>query len=161
MAKETERKYLVVSDSFKSLAVKSVEIEQGYLGTDPDATVRVRVSDGRAWLTVKSRNVGATRGEWEYPVPADDAREMLRACCGGRMIAKTRYIVPSLAPDGTPDGLKWEVDVFHGRHEGLVVAEIELPSEDAVYALPPFIGREVTGEPQYYNSVLSGISPQG
>lgn len=149
MAKEIERKFLVLDDSYKAAAVRKIEIAQGYLSTDADATVRVRISDDAAWLTVKSRNYGAVRGEWEYAVPPGDAREMLASCCGCRIIEKTRYIVEA------GNGLIWEVDEFHGRHQGLVVAEIELPAEDAVFAKAPFIGREVTGLPEYYNSSLA------
>ena len=151
MAKEIERKFLVNDMSFLSHAVSKYEIAQGYLSTDPDATVRVRLSDKQAWLTVKSRNHGAVRGEWEYPVPLQEAAEMLAACCGSRKIEKTRYIVDA------GNGLKWEVDVFHGRHEGLVMAEIELPEADTPFSRPAFIGREVTDDPAYYNSVLSGV----
>lgn len=148
MAKEIERKFLVGDESYKELANGKIEIRQGYLSTDPEATVRVRVAGDRAFLTIKGRNRGAVRNEWEYPVPASDAIAMLPCCCG-RMVEKTRWIVPA------ENGLKWEVDEFHGRHEGLVVAEIELPAEDTPFVLPDFVGREVTGEPQYYNSALS------
>ena len=148
MAKEIERKFLVGDESYKALATENIEIRQGYLSTDPEATVRVRVAGDKAFLTVKGRNRGAVRNEWEYPVAASDAIAML-PCCGGRTVEKTRWIVPA------ENGLKWEVDEFHGRHEGLVVAEIELPAEDTPFARPAFVGREVTGEPQYYNSSLS------
>lgn len=151
MAKEIERKFLVISDNFINEAVSSREISQGYLCTNPDATVRVRISGREAWLTVKSRNHGATRGEWEYPVPVDDARRMITECCGGCSLEKTRYIVPA-----TEAGLQWEVDVFHGHHEGLILAEIELPAEDTSFTLPSFVGKEVTGDTRYYNSVLIG-----
>lgn len=151
MAKEIERKFLVTDPGFKTAATSCREISQGYLCTDPDTTVRVRISGPQAWLTVKSRNHGAARGEWEYEIPADDAREMIAECCGGRVLEKTRYIVPA-----AEKGLKWEIDVFHGRHEGLIVAEIELPSEDTPFSLPAFIGKEVTGDVRYYNSVLIG-----
>lgn len=148
MAKEIERKFLVGDESYKALATENIEIRQGYLSTDPEATVRVRIAGDKAFLTVKGRNRGAVRNEWEYPVPASDAIAMLPCCCG-RTVEKTRWIVPA------GNGLKWEVDEFHGRHEGLVVAEIELPAEDTPFVLPDFVGREVTGEPQYYNSALS------
>lgn len=148
MAKEIERKFLVGDESYKALATENIEIRQGYLSTDPEATVRVRIAGDKAFLTVKGRNRGAVRNEWEYPVPASDAIAML-TCCGGRTVEKTRWIVPA------ENGLKWEVDEFHGRHEGLVVAEIELPAEDTPFVRPAFVGREVTGEPQYYNSALS------
>lgn len=151
MAKEIERKFLVTDDSFKALAIGKKEIRQGYLCVDPDSTVRIRITDSTAFITVKSRNKGCVRDEWEYAIPVSDASQMLD-CCHGRTIEKTRYIVPA-----GEDNLVWEVDEFHGRHEGLVVAEIELPSSDTTFNPAPFIGREVTGEPQYYNSVLSGI----
>ena len=151
MALEIERKFLVTDDSYRALATGHTHMAQGYLSTDPDATVRVRIADGRARLTVKSRNRGAVRGEWEYEIPAEDARAMLESCCGTRMIEKTRYFVPA------GNGLVWEVDEFAGRHAGLVVAEIELPAEDTTFEKASFIGQEVTGDIRYYNSTLSGV----
>lgn len=148
MAKEIERKFLVRDDSYKTVAISHKDIIQGYLNTDPDATVRVRVAGDKAFLTVKSRNRGVVRDEWEYPVPTSDAEQMLRTCCPATMLKKRRWIVPA-------GDLCWEVDEFHGRHEGLVLAEIELPCEDCAIALPSFIGEEVTGNPAYYNSTLS------
>lgn len=146
MAKEIEHKYLVVNDSYVHLASNRCEIAQGYLSTDPERVVRVRLADNSGFLTVKSKNHGAVRGEWEYAIPPDDARQMLGLCRG--YISKTRYIVSF-------GGRVWEVDKFHGKNEGLTVAEIEIPSEDTVYDLPPFVGQEVTGKPQYYNSNLA------
>lgn len=148
MAKEIERKFLVANDTFFSMASRSVDIEQGYLCTDPDSTVRVRIKGDEAFITVKSRNQGATRNEWEYPIPVGDACEMMECCRG--VIKKKRFLVPY-------DGLVWEVDVFGGRHSGLVVAEVEIESEDVRLSLPPFVGEEVTGDPRYYNSVLADI----
>lgn len=147
MAKEIERKFLVTGTAYRVLAVKAREMAQGYICREPDSTVRVRVADGEGFITVKTRNHGATRNEWEYPIPAADARDMLAEACGP-LVEKTRYVVPA------GDGLNWEVDEFHGRLEGLVVAEIELPSEDTPFARPEFIGSEVTGDPRYYNSNL-------
>ncbi len=149
MSKEIERKFLVRDSSYRNIAVAQKSIAQGYLSTDPDATVRVRISDDKAYLTVKSRNKGATRNEWEYPISPIDARQMLEACSKSRIIEKTRYIVPG------SNGLKWEIDEFHGVLEGLVLAEIELPTEDAPFDIPEFIDREVTGDPKYYNSSLA------
>lgn len=148
MAKEIERKYLVTDDSYRSLAVSRAEISQGYISADPGHTVRVRISDGQGFITVKTRNIGAVRNEWEYEIPLADARAMLAAACSS-MLSKTRYIVPAT------DGLRWEVDEFHGCLDGLVVAEIELPDEDYPVDSPAFIGREVTGDPRYYNSNLA------
>lgn len=139
---------MVANDVFFSMASRSVDIEQGYLCTDPDSTVRVRIKGDEAFITVKSRNYGATRNEWEYSIPVSDAREMMECCRG--VIKKRRFLVPY-------DGLVWEVDVFGGRHSGLVVAEVEIGSEDVRLSLPPFVGEEVTSDPRYYNSVLAGI----
>ena len=150
MAKEIERKFLVNDDSFKQLATAKHHICQAYISADPDGTVRVRIKDDKAFITVKTRNHGCVRNEWEYEIPLSDAKEMIAACRGG-VIDKTRYIIPA------DNGLVWEIDEFHGRHQGLVVAEIELPSEDASFALPAFIGQEVTGNPAYYNSSLSQV----
>lgn len=147
MSKEIERKFLVKNTNFKPLAVSSRKLMQGYLSRRIDSTVRVRVCDDCAFLTVKGRNHGIVRDEWEYAIPVADAREMLERCAEGTVIVKTRYNVPF-------DGLMWEVDEFHGNHEGLVVAEVELPSADAELSLPPFVGEEVTGDPRYYNSNL-------
>ncbi len=148
MAKEIERKFLVTDQKYKNLANREEEIAQGYISVDPDRTVRVRIKGCKAYLTVKTRNHGMTRNEWEYSVPVEDAREMLAECCGN-ILSKTRYYVPA------GNGLTWEIDEFHGVHEGLTVAEIELPAENAAFSLPAFIGKEVTGDPAYYNSSLS------
>lgn len=147
MAKEIERKFLVTDSSYRAMASAERRIVQGYLSRDPRATVRVRIADGRAWLTVKGRNEGAVRDEWEYEIPASDARDMLWRCATGRVIEKTRYIVDYA-------GRRWEVDEFGGELSGLTVAEIELTSADEQPELPPFIGTEVTGDPRYYNSAL-------
>ncbi|MDE6484508.1 MAG: CYTH domain-containing protein [Duncaniella sp.] len=147
MATEIERKFLVTGSVYRDMAVEKKVIAQAYLSRQTDATVRVRRSDDRGFITVKGRNRGATRGEWEYEIPLQDAVEMA-ALAGGWSIEKTRYIVPYR-------GHTWEVDEFHGRHEGLVVAEVELSVEDEAIELPPFAGTEVTGDPAYYNSVLA------
>ncbi len=145
MGKEIERKYLVANDSYVAMSSAKHDIAQGYLSLDPERVVRVRIADEKAYITVKSKNHGAVRGEWEYPIPHDDALQMLPLC--KKLISKTRYIVHF-------DGYMWEVDVFHGRNQGLIVAEIEIPHEGASYNLPPFAGPEVTGDPRYYNSNL-------
>ncbi len=148
MAKEIERKFLVTNTSFISKAESSTNIRQAYISTNPDSTVRLRIKDSQAYMTVKGRNNGAERDEWEFSIPYSDACEMARKLCGGFSIDKTRYIVDH-------EGWKWEIDVFHGRHEGLIVAEIELPSAECQPPLPKFIGIEVTGDARYYNSMLS------
>lgn len=151
MSKEIERKFLVRSSEYRDLAIQKKEMMQGYLSLDPDATVRVRIVDEEAFITVKSRNKGAVRNEWEYSMPVDEGTEMLKTCCKSRLIEKTRYIVEA------GDGLKWEIDEFHGSLDGLVVAEIELPEEDYPVILPEFVGKEVTGDPRYYNSSLASL----
>lgn len=150
MAKEIERKYLVNSELYKSMAQCVKYIEQGYLSLQKEATVRVRIKENCAFLTIKGLSMGAVRDEWEYQIPIEEAREMLSQCCQSDLISKHRYEV-------VYEGFLWEIDEFHGRHEGLVVAEIELGAEDESFPLPPFIGEEVTGDPAYYNSSLSGI----
>lgn len=151
MAKEIERKFLVNSPDYRQAAVKAIEMEQGYLSTLPKATVRVRISGERAFITVKGLNHGAERNEWEYEIPVSDARNMLEECSVSTIIKKTRYIVPA------ENGLKWEVDEFHGTHQGLVLAEIELPCADYSVNIPPYIGEEVTGDSRYYNSTLASV----
>lgn len=146
MALEIERKFLVNGDGYKDIATDCVEISQYYLSLDPERTVRVRIKGERGFLTVKSKNKGCVRNEWEYEVPVEEAREMMQICEAG--LSKRRWIVPF-------GGLVWEIDEFTGRHQGLVVAEVEMPSADTVVALPPFVGREVTGDTAYYNSALT------
>lgn len=146
MAFEIERKFLVTDDSYKAMATGSQAIEQGYLSDDPDRTVRVRVKGDEAFITVKGRNHGSVRHEWEYAIAVADAREMLALCKS--VIVKRRWYVPF-------EGHIWEVDEFGGRHSGLVVAEVELGSADEEVVLPPFASREVTGDRRYYNSELA------
>lgn len=147
MGVEIEHKYLVKGDSYKGASTESHHIMQGYLSRTPERTVRIRVRDNEGYLTVKGINHGDKRAEYEYPIPYADAIEMLQLC-EGQIIDKTRYIVPF-------GGFIWEVDEFHGAHEGLVIAEIEIPSSDTHYDRPDFISDNVTGDPQYYNSALS------
>ncbi len=146
MAFEIEHKYLVKNNGYLDIADYYLEIRQGYLCKDPERTVRVRVLDKRGYLTVKGLTVGAKRLEYEYEIPYEDAVEMLELCVGN-IIEKRRYILRY-------EGVRWEVDEFIGKHEGLVLAEVELPDENATYKLPPFVGEEVTGDTAYYNSNL-------
>ena len=146
MALEIEHKYLVKNDDFRSLASSSCRISQGYLCREPARTVRVRVKGDRGFLTVKGKNDGAVRAEFEYEISLDDAVKMLGMCVPP-LLDKTRYYVPF-------EGHIWEVDEFHGFRAGLVTAEIELSDENERYALPGFVGEEVTGDPAYFNSNL-------
>lgn len=147
MAYEIEHKYLVINDSYQTMATGKVDIRQGYLNRNPDRTVRVRTMGSKGFLTVKGRNHGAKRLEFEYEIPWQEADEILGLAEPG-IVEKTRYIVPF-------GGLLWEVDEFHGSLQGVVVAEVELPEHDVCYEKPPFIGEDITGNPDYYNSNLS------
>lgn len=146
MAKEIERTFLVDDDSYKDMAVITVHILQGYLNRDPERTVRVRILNDTAFLTVKGKTNGCERDEFEYEVPLEDGLQMMNLC-EGKILNKTRYIVPY-------ENFTWEVDEYHGELEGLVVTEVEMKKADDPITLPPFAGKEVTGDPRYYNSQL-------
>lgn len=149
MAIETERKFLVKGE-FRHLAVREINIIQAYLSNDPDKTIRLRIADNEGFLTIKSRMAreSIARNEWELPISVTDAKEIMSICLPGRIL-KTRYLIPS-------GNHTFEVDVFHGRNEGLVIAEIELTSEHESFDKPGWLGEEVTGQAQYYNSNLAG-----
>lgn len=146
MAYEIEHKYLVDNDSYKEMATGKVEIQQGYLNRSPDRTVRIRTLGDKGFLTIKSRNHGAKRLEFEYEIPFSEAQEILKIAEPG-IVEKTRFFVPY-------KGLIWEVDEFHGSLNGVTVAEVELPEEDKIYEKPQFIGTDITGDPAFYNSNL-------
>lgn len=148
MAVEIERKFLVSAAALASLGPdRSAAMRQGYLSRSPGRTVRVRVEDDRAFLTIKGRATGLSRPEFEYPIPIEDAESLLQLA-DGPLVEKTRHYVLF-------DGLTWEVDEFLGENQGLIVAELELATEDQVFARPPWLGEEVTGEPRYLNSHLA------
>lgn len=147
MKQETERKFLVRDDSWRDAARTCRRLRQGYLCVDPGRTVRVRVAGEEAWLTIKGASDGPSRAEFEYPLPVADAHALLDRLCLQPCIDKTRHLVPHR-------GRVFEVDVFHAANEGLVLAEVELPSRDAPVELPAWIGPEVTGDPRYYNAHL-------
>lgn len=148
MALEIERKFLVCGE-FRNEATEATEIVQGYLSSAPGRTVRVRIRGGKGYITVKGEagESGIDRYEWEKDIPVDDARELLKLC-EPFPVMKTRYLVPYR-------GHLFEVDIFHGANQGLVMAEIELESADEAFEKPPWLGEEVSGNPRYYNSVLS------
>jgi adenylate cyclase len=147
MAIETERKFLVKGE-FRHLAVKKTEILQTYMLIDPDKTIRLRVAEDKAYLTIKSRLERETfsRSEWEFNIPVSDATEMMELCLQGKIV-KTRYFIPA-------GKHTFEVDVFHDKNEGLIIAEIELSSEYEQFEIPNWLGEEVTGSPEYYNANL-------
>ena len=146
MGREIERKFLV-KGGFEKAALGCVHVVQGYLSSDPQRIVRVRLKGEKGYLTVKGPGA-LNRFEWEKEISADEAEALLTLAEPG-IVDKTRYLVP--AGDGRHT---WEVDVFHGDNEGLVVAEIELSSEDDPFDRPDWLGEEVTGAPRYYNSSL-------
>ncbi|MEX2350693.1 MAG: CYTH domain-containing protein [Flavobacteriaceae bacterium] len=146
---EIERKFLVTSERFKQEAFRQTRIVQGFLNTHPERTVRVRIKGNQGFLTVKgiSNKAGTIRTEWEKEISATDAEALLKLCEPG-IIAKTRYEVKA-------GKHIFEVDEFSGENEGLIVAEVELKSEDEVFEKPSWLGKEVTGDLKYYNSQLS------
>ena len=147
MAQEIERKFLV-SGEFKHHSEKETRITQGYLSSVPERTVRVRIKGDRGFITIKGigNESGASRYEWEKEIPTDEVRELLKICEPG-VIDKTRYLVKA--------GIHtFEVDEFYGENQGLTVAEVELSSENEAFEKPEWLGKEVTGEVEYYNSML-------
>lgn len=146
MGVEIERKFLVLGEEWKSLGEGTL-LRQGYLSSQAERVVRVRIEGDRAVMTIKGKSAGATRGEWEYPLPMEDARVFLDQLCERPIIEKIRYRI-------VHDGMTWEVDEFMGENAGLVVAEIELESEGQRFAKPDWIGEEVTDDARYYNSNL-------
>ena len=147
MAIETERKFLVRGE-FRHLATKKTEIIQTYLVIDSLKTIRIRLAGDRAFLTIKGRPFkgSISRNEWETEIKVNDAREMMNICLPGKVV-KTRYIVPFA-------GHRFEVDEFHDKNEGLVIAELELKSESDRFESPDWLGEEVTGRSEYYNANL-------
>ncbi|MCJ7449620.1 MAG: CYTH domain-containing protein [Bacteroidales bacterium] len=144
MNKEIERKFLVRGE-FIHQVKKQTSILQAYLSVDKEKIIRVRIAGDSAFLSVKSRlkENSIIRNEWEFPVSVSDARELMNICLPGKII-KTRYIVPYR------DHI-FEVDVFHDKNEGLIIAEIELSFENEQFEKPEWLGEEVTGKPEYYN----------
>ena len=148
MTFEIERKFLVLSEAWRNSAIRHSKIRQAYLDSNAKVSIRVRVNDdSSATLTLKSRSSKLRRREFEYAIPVSDAEELI-SLTRADIIEKVRYIVPH-------DNLNWEVDVFSGENQGLVVAEIELPDENHQIELPPWIGPEVTGQDRYYNGTLA------
>ena len=147
MAQEIERKFLVKGD-FKREAFKATRITQGYLCSVPERTVRVRVKGEKGFITIKGigNESGASRFEWEKEIPVAEVRDLLKICEPG-IIDKTRYLVKA-------GEFTFEVDEFYGENEGLTVAEVELPDENAAFEHPSWLGEEVSGDKRYYNSML-------
>lgn len=147
MGVEIERKYLVSGDSWRSQVVSSTRIVQGYL-TRGEVTVRARIRGERAYLTIKGRSQGIARSEFEYDIPVPDAEAMLTELADGPVVEKTRHLIDV-------GGHTWELDVFAGANEGLVMAEIELADADERFEVPQWAGEEVSDDPRYYNVNLA------
>lgn len=140
--KEIERKFLVKGDTWRR--GESTLIRQGYLNTDKKRTVRVRTKGDQGYLTIKGMTKGVTREEYEYEIPIEEANDMLESLCHRPLIEKRRYVVEQ-------GGLIWEVDAFFGDNDGLLIAEVELESENQVFDKPPWIGAEVTDDARFFN----------
>lgn len=149
MPTEIEHKFLLRSDRWRGRIVKTIPIQQGYLSSVKERTVRVRLKGEKGILTVKGKSVGVSRPEFEYEIPVEEARLMM-GLCEQPIIDKTRYEV-------VHEGHLWEIDVFAGENEGLVVAEIELEAEGEIFARPDWLGEEVSDDPRYFNSALVGL----
>ena len=147
MATEIERKFLILNDNWRKEADDGIHIIQGYMGSNEKSSIRIRVNGQNANLNIKSKTIGIQRSEYDYAIPLDEAKEMLDALCDAPLIEKTRYHVMH-------DGHKWEVDVFAGENEGLVVAELELSSPDEKFSKPDWAGDDVSEDPRYYNICL-------
>ena len=147
MGEEIERKFLVRADTWRDGAT-GTRFRQGFLSVEPERTVRIRVAGSSAWLTIKGKTVGARRSEYEYEIPRSDAEQMLDALCVRPIIDKVRYTV-QVGPH------TWEIDVFEGENQGLIVAEIELRAENEAFERPGWLGEEVTDDPRYFNSNLA------
>ena len=148
MAIEIERKFRVVDQRWRAAVSDSTLLRQGYLANTSRASVRVRLAGDEGWLSVKAMTPGRARAEYEASIPRDDANEMLDRLCEGAVVEKWRHIV-------VHDGNEWEIDEFLGENAGLVVAELELNAEDQPFAVPGWLGDEVTHDERYYNFKLS------
>jgi len=147
MAIEIERKFLLKSDAWRQEADQGCVYKQGYLVGSKQASVRVRIEGDQAFLNIKSATLGIYRQEYEYPIPVSDADELLATLCEQPLIEKTRYHV-------NYGNHEWEIDVFAGENDGLIVAEVELEHEDSDFDKPTWLGDEVSEDPKYYNVSL-------
>jgi len=148
MPTEIERKFRLANDSWRTQVRSSTLLRQGYLANTQRASVRVRLAGDEGTLSVKAMTPGRARAEYEASIPRDDANEMLDRLCEGAVVEKWRHIV-------VHDGNEWEIDEFLGENAGLVVAELELNAEDQSFAIPGWLGDEVTHDERYYNFKLS------
>ena len=147
MATEIERKFLILNQDWQEYTKSELHIVQGYLATNEFSSTRIRIQNDKANINIKSATLGITRTEFEYSIPVDDARLILEDLCIKPVIEKTRFTVEHM-------GHTWEIDVFSGDNEGLIVAEIELSSPDEAFEKPSWIGEEVSNDARYYNACL-------
>ncbi len=148
MAREIERKFLVISDDWKASVYDKKYMRQGYICNSQQASVRIRIENQSANINIKSMSIGISRAEYEYPINLQDATEMLDTLCGNPVVQKERFLVKHA-------GKVWEVDVFMSDNRGLIVAEVELDSETETIQLPSWVGREVSNQERYYNMRLA------
>jgi adenylate cyclase len=147
MATEIERKFLITNDNWRKDAGEGIFMVQGYMGSNEKSSIRIRINGDSANLNIKSKTIGIQRSEYDYPVPLDEAKEIIDSLCDKPLIEKTRFYVMH-------DGHEWEIDVFGGENEGLIVAELELNSVDEEFTLPDWVGKDVSDDPRYYNICL-------
>ena len=147
MAKEIERKYLTVNNDWRENADEGIHIVQGYMGSNDKSSIRIRRNGDSANLNIKSKTIGSVRNEYDYPIPLDEAREMLELLCDTPVREKIRYHV-------LHEHHEWEIVVFAGDNEGLIIAEFELDTPDESFTLPDWAGKEVSDDPRYYNICL-------
>jgi adenylate cyclase len=148
MAIEIEHKFLLANNDWRDHITRSVKYRQGYLNSQATSSIRIRISDDRAWLNIKSATIGTHRHEYEYEIPLPDAHEIINSLCRKPIIEKTRHFV-------TDDGNTWEIDEFEGDNRGLIVAEIELSEIGIGFSKPTWLGKEVTHDLRYYNNNLA------
>lgn len=148
MAIEIEHKFLLRNNDWRQNITRSAQYQQGYLSSKASSSIRVRISDEKAWLNIKSATIGTHRHEYEYEIPLQDANEIINTLCSKPIIKKTRYIVIN-------DTNTWEIDEFHEENEGLIIAEIELKEIGESFIKPHWLGDEVTQDSRYYNNNLA------
>lgn len=148
MAIEVEHKFLLANDDWRKHIQRSVKYRQGYLSSLPTSSIRIRISDHKAWLNIKSATIGTQRHEYEYEIPLSDANEILDKLCRKPLIEKTRHFIED-------NNKIWEIDEFEGENEGLIVAEIELNESGEFFVKPSWLGDEVTDDLRYYNNNLA------
>ncbi|MCX7102109.1 MAG: CYTH domain-containing protein [Methylobacter sp.] len=148
MAIEIEHKFLIANEDWRKNVSHSVKYRQGYLSSQATSSIRVRTSNDQAWLNIKSATIGTHRHEYEYEIPLIDANEILNTLCKKPLIEKTRHFI-------TDNTHLWEIDVFEGENQGLIVAEIELEITGEDFSKPSWLGKEVTDDLRYYNNNLA------